>query len=201
MLVPETADVIPRRAEGDERWAAILAGPGFVRETEEGGTEPGPPAYRIDVATYDKPDTLELETWVSARPTRVGYRRAASNGADREAGLKATGPASPEPSDEESSQGRRCCSHGCRKSPRRGCRKATRWGGQPPRLGCGVGTRVPVAPRRRRRRGCRRWQRAQEGMPIRIGSKAHQARALAPRVRSGSGQQKAGTALQPRCSA
>ena len=68
MLVPETADVIPRRAQDDERWAAIIAGPGFVRETEDGGTEPGPPAYRIDVATYDKPDTLELETWVSARP-------------------------------------------------------------------------------------------------------------------------------------
>lgn len=67
MLLPETADIVPRRREGDERWAAIVAGPGFVRQTEDGGTEPGPPAYRIDVATYDKPDTLELETWVAAR--------------------------------------------------------------------------------------------------------------------------------------
>ena len=35
------------------------------------------------------------------------------------------------------------------KSPRRGCRKATRCGGRKPSIGCGVGARVPVAPRRR----------------------------------------------------
>ena len=31
-----------------------------------------------------------------------------------------------------------------------------------PSIGCGVGTRVPVVPRRRRRRGCRCWSLAKE---------------------------------------
>ena len=76
----------------------------------------------------------------------VGHRRAASNGADREAGLKApTLPAQTPQMSGLPRAGGMARSSG-RKSPRRGCRKATRWGGKPPRHACGVGTRAPVAP-------------------------------------------------------
>lgn len=64
LLVPEGADVLPRKAEPPETWAGILAGPGFVQEVD-GQRVPGPPAYRLDAATYAKPDTVALETWVA----------------------------------------------------------------------------------------------------------------------------------------
>lgn len=72
LLVPEAADIVPRRAEAPETWGAILAGPGFVREVEGGGTEAGPPAYRVDVATYAKPDSIALDAWVEARLAERG---------------------------------------------------------------------------------------------------------------------------------
>ena len=72
LLVPEAADIVPRQGEPPETWGAILAGPGFRRELEGGGTEPGPPAYRVDVATYAKPDSIALDAWVEARLTARG---------------------------------------------------------------------------------------------------------------------------------
>jgi hypothetical protein len=72
MLVPESADIVPRDPRPPETWAAILAGPGFLRQLEGGATQPGPPAYRVDVATYAKPDTTEFETWVAARLAERG---------------------------------------------------------------------------------------------------------------------------------
>jgi len=76
LLVPEEADIVPRTAEPPETWAAILAGPGFVRDVE-GVTVPGPPAYRLDAATYAKPDTVDLSDWVAARITERGEGGAA----------------------------------------------------------------------------------------------------------------------------
>ena len=64
LLVPEGADILPRKAEPPETWAGILAGPGVVQEID-GTRVPGPPAYRLDAATYEKPDSLALETWVA----------------------------------------------------------------------------------------------------------------------------------------
>ena len=72
LLVPETADIVPRQGEPPETWGAILAGPGFRRELEGGGSEPGPPAYRVDVATYAKPDSIALDAWVEARLAERG---------------------------------------------------------------------------------------------------------------------------------
>ena len=71
MLVPERADIVPRTPEAPETWAAILAGPGFVREVD-GVQQPGPPAYRVDVATYDLPGTETLESWAAARLAERG---------------------------------------------------------------------------------------------------------------------------------
>jgi hypothetical protein len=34
--------------------------------------QPGPPAYRLDAATYAKPDTVALEDWVAARLAERG---------------------------------------------------------------------------------------------------------------------------------
>ncbi|CAN5783360.1 hypothetical protein BH20GEM1_BH20GEM1_23180 [soil metagenome] len=72
MLVPEDADIVPRDPDPPATWAAILAGPGFVREGEGGVRQPGPPAYRVDAATYAKPDTAEIEAWVAARLAERG---------------------------------------------------------------------------------------------------------------------------------
>ncbi|HET6360541.1 MAG TPA: hypothetical protein VFH11_00615 [Gemmatimonadota bacterium] len=66
MLVPAAADIVPIDPQPPATWAVIVAGPGFVREVE-GRVLPGPPAYRLDAATYTKPDTVELEDWVAAR--------------------------------------------------------------------------------------------------------------------------------------
>jgi hypothetical protein len=66
MLVPDDADVVPTDPIAPATWAVIVAGPGFVREVD-GITRPGPPAYRLDAATYTKPDTVALEDWVAAR--------------------------------------------------------------------------------------------------------------------------------------
>jgi hypothetical protein len=71
MLVPERADIVPQTAEAPETWAAILAGPGFVREVD-GVQQPGPPTYRVDAATYDLPQGQTLETWVAARLAERG---------------------------------------------------------------------------------------------------------------------------------
>lgn len=71
MLVPESADIVPRRTEPPATWGSILAGPGFVREVE-GGREAGPPTYRLDAITYDKPDSIELREWVAARLAERG---------------------------------------------------------------------------------------------------------------------------------
>lgn len=71
LLVPEGADVVPRKPEASETWAGILAGPGFLREVD-GATVPGPPAYRMDLVTYAKPDTASLEEWVAARLAERG---------------------------------------------------------------------------------------------------------------------------------
>ena len=71
MLVPERADIVPRTAEAPQTWAAILAGPGFVREVD-GVRQPGPPTYRVDAATYDLPQGQTLETWVAARLAERG---------------------------------------------------------------------------------------------------------------------------------
>jgi hypothetical protein len=67
LLVPEDADVVPRKVDPPARWGAILAGPGFLQQGEGGAPQAGPPAYRVDVATYEKPDTIDLEAWVVAR--------------------------------------------------------------------------------------------------------------------------------------
>ncbi len=66
MLVPENADIVPTDPVAPATWAVIVAGPGFVREVD-GQVLPGPPAYRLDAATYTKPDTVALEEWVAAR--------------------------------------------------------------------------------------------------------------------------------------
>lgn len=66
MLVPDDADVVPTDPVAPATWAVIVAGPGFVREVD-GQPVPGPPAYRLDAATYAKPDTVALEEWVAAR--------------------------------------------------------------------------------------------------------------------------------------
>jgi hypothetical protein len=71
MLVPERADIVPQTAQAPQTWAAILAGPGFVREVD-GVQQPGPPTYRVDVATYDLPQGQTLETWVAARLAERG---------------------------------------------------------------------------------------------------------------------------------
>jgi hypothetical protein len=65
MLVPDDADVVPTDPQPPATWAVIVAGPGFVREVD-GLRQPGPPAYRLDAATYAKPDTVALEEWVAA---------------------------------------------------------------------------------------------------------------------------------------
>jgi hypothetical protein len=72
LLVPEDADIVPREVDPPARWGAILAGPGFLREGQGGALQAGPPAYRVDVATYGKPDTLDLEEWVAARVDERG---------------------------------------------------------------------------------------------------------------------------------
>ncbi|HET7692104.1 MAG TPA: hypothetical protein VFM44_03325 [Gemmatimonadota bacterium] len=66
MLVPDDADIVPTDPTAPATWAVIVAGPGFVREVD-GLRQPGPPAYRLDAATYAKPDTVALEDWVAAR--------------------------------------------------------------------------------------------------------------------------------------
>ena len=71
MLVPESADILPRETEPPATWGSILAGPGFVREVE-GGREAGPPAYRLDATTYEKPDSIDLEAWVAERLAERG---------------------------------------------------------------------------------------------------------------------------------
>lgn len=71
MLVPERADIVPRPAQAPQTWAAILAGPGFVREVD-GVRQPGPPTYRVDAATYDLPQGQTLETWVAGQLTERG---------------------------------------------------------------------------------------------------------------------------------
>lgn len=65
MLVPDDADVVPTDPQPPATWAVIVAGPGFVREVD-GLRQPGPPAYRLDAATYAKPDTVALQDWVAA---------------------------------------------------------------------------------------------------------------------------------------
>lgn len=72
LLVPEDADVVPLEVDPPALWGAILAGPGFLREGEDGTPQPGPPAYRVDVATYQKPDTVALEVWVASRMAERG---------------------------------------------------------------------------------------------------------------------------------
>jgi hypothetical protein len=67
LLVPEDADIVPREADPPARWSAILAGPGFLQEGVGGTPQAGPPAYRVDLATYEKPDTIDLEEWIAAR--------------------------------------------------------------------------------------------------------------------------------------
>ena len=71
MLVPDDADIVPTEPDAPATWAVIVAGPGFVREVD-GQRQPGPPAYRLDAATYAKPDTVALEDWVTARLTERG---------------------------------------------------------------------------------------------------------------------------------
>ena len=71
MLVPDDADIVPTDPDASATWAVIVAGPGFVREVD-GLRQPGPPAYRLDAATYAKPDTIDLETWVTARLAERG---------------------------------------------------------------------------------------------------------------------------------
>ena len=71
MLVPDDADVVPTDPVAPATWAVIVAGPGFVREVD-GRRMPGPPAYRLDAATYSKPDTVALEEWVAARLAERG---------------------------------------------------------------------------------------------------------------------------------
>jgi hypothetical protein len=71
MLVPDDADVVPTDPDAPATWAVIVAGPGFVREVD-GLRQPGPPAYRLDAATYAKADTLDLEEWVAARLAERG---------------------------------------------------------------------------------------------------------------------------------
>lgn len=66
MLVPDDADLVPTDPVAPATWAVIVAGPGFVREVD-GERMPGPPAYRLDAATYAKADTAALEEWVAAR--------------------------------------------------------------------------------------------------------------------------------------
>jgi len=72
MLVPQDADIVPQDPDPPATWATILAGPGFLREGEGGVPQPGPPAYRVDAATYAKPDSVELEAWVTARLAERG---------------------------------------------------------------------------------------------------------------------------------
>jgi hypothetical protein len=98
MLVPESADILPRRTEPPATWGSILAGPGFVREVE-GGREAGPPAYRLDATTYEKPDSIELEAWVVERLAERGEGEAGPGVTVAIAGEPAlrTGAASREP--------------------------------------------------------------------------------------------------------
>lgn len=72
LLVPQDADIVPQDPDPPATWASILAGPGFLREGEGGEPQPGPPAYRVDAATYAKPDSVELEAWVTARLAERG---------------------------------------------------------------------------------------------------------------------------------
>lgn len=72
MLVPQDADIVPQDPDPPAIWATILAGPGFVQEGEGGVPQPGPPTYRVDAATYAKPDSVELEAWVAARLAERG---------------------------------------------------------------------------------------------------------------------------------
>lgn len=71
MLVPDDADVVPTDPQPPATWAVIVAGPGFVREVD-GVRRPGPPAYRLDAATYAKPDSAALQDWVAARLAERG---------------------------------------------------------------------------------------------------------------------------------
>jgi len=71
MLVPDDADVVPTDPQPPATWAVIVAGPGFVREVD-GLRQPGPPAYRLDAATYEKPDSAALQDWVAARLAERG---------------------------------------------------------------------------------------------------------------------------------
>jgi hypothetical protein len=75
MHVPDDADVVPTDPVAPATWAVIVAGPGFVREVD-GRRMPGPPAYRLDAATYVKPDTVALEGWVAARLAERGQSSA-----------------------------------------------------------------------------------------------------------------------------
>ncbi|HEY7472949.1 MAG TPA: hypothetical protein VIE68_11440 [Gemmatimonadota bacterium] len=79
LLVPERADIVPRTPQPPETWAAILAGPGFVRDVG-GVQQPGPPAYRVDVATYDLPEGVTLESWVASRLAERGDSAAVAAG-------------------------------------------------------------------------------------------------------------------------
>jgi hypothetical protein len=71
MLVPEDADIVPTDPDAPAMWAVTVAGPGFVREVD-GGIQPGPPAYRLDAATYAKADSVALEEWVAALQSQRG---------------------------------------------------------------------------------------------------------------------------------
>lgn len=77
MLVPDDADIVPTEPTAPATWAVIVAGPGFVREVD-GLRQPGPPAYRLDAATYAKPDTVALADWVAARLAERGEARGAA---------------------------------------------------------------------------------------------------------------------------
>jgi hypothetical protein len=75
----------------------------------------------------------------------VGYRRAASNGADREAGLKATVLPAQTP-DRRSSQGRRLARTVAENRRNADAERQRAGAGNRPLHGCRIGIRVPVAP-------------------------------------------------------
>jgi hypothetical protein len=64
LLVPEAADIVRQDPVPPQTWSGILAGPGFIQEVD-GETLPGPPAYRLDIATYAIPEGETLEGWVA----------------------------------------------------------------------------------------------------------------------------------------
>jgi hypothetical protein len=72
MLVPLEADIVPQDPDPPATWSTIVAGPGFFQEGAGGVRQPGPPTYRVDAATYSKPDSLELGAWVAARLAERG---------------------------------------------------------------------------------------------------------------------------------